>query len=78
MNYREPLTEREKEVLNLVAQGHTNQKIAQALHISLPTVRRHLNSIYGKRGVSAGASSRIQAALKERLLVYVGAEPLQR
>lgn len=68
MNYVEPLTAREQEVLTLVAQGFTNGQIADALVISKRTVRQHLNHIYAKLGVS----SRLQAVLKANLLVYVG------
>jgi predicted ATPase/DNA-binding CsgD family transcriptional regulator/DNA-binding XRE family transcriptional regulator len=46
------LTEREVEVLRLVAQGLTNGAIAERLVISPRTVNAHLNAIYGKLGVS--------------------------
>ncbi len=55
----EPLTEREAEVLNLVAQGMSNQDIAEDLHISAATVRTHVSSIMGKLYVA----NRVQAAL---------------
>jgi DNA-binding NarL/FixJ family response regulator len=42
------LTARELEILSLVAEGHTNQSIAEALYIDIKTVRHHINSIYGK------------------------------
>jgi DNA-binding CsgD family transcriptional regulator len=42
------LTARELEVLRLVAQGKSNQEIAEALFISLPTVKSHLTAILGK------------------------------
>jgi DNA-binding CsgD family transcriptional regulator len=42
------LTPREREVLHLVAQGHSNREIADALCISVPTVKRHLTNILGK------------------------------
>jgi DNA-binding CsgD family transcriptional regulator len=42
------LTPREREVLRLVAQGHSNQQIAEALFISLPTVKSHLSNLLGK------------------------------
>jgi predicted ATPase/DNA-binding CsgD family transcriptional regulator len=45
---RAGLTLREMEVLRLVAQGHSNQNIADALFISVPTVKRHLTNILGK------------------------------
>jgi LuxR family maltose regulon positive regulatory protein len=47
----EPLSERELEVLALLADGLTYQEIAQALFISLNTVKTHLKNVYGKLGV---------------------------
>ena len=43
-----PLTDREVEVLNLLAQGHQNKQIALALGISDHTVKFHVSSIYNK------------------------------
>jgi len=54
-----PLSERETEVLKLLAHGHTNKDIAQALFLSVRTVEAHLRSIFAKLGVS----SRTEAAL---------------
>lgn len=45
------LTPRELEVLRLVAADRTNREIADALYISIPTVKRHLSTILGKLGV---------------------------
>ena len=42
------LTLRELEVLRLVAAGHSNREIADALFVSVPTVKRHLSNILGK------------------------------
>jgi DNA-binding NarL/FixJ family response regulator len=42
------LTDRELEILNLLAQGYTNQGIAKALYIDIRTVAHHLNNIYSK------------------------------
>ena len=53
------LTDREREVLVLVAQGLSNQQIADALVISERTARTHVSNILGKLGVA----SRTQAAL---------------
>jgi NarL family two-component system response regulator LiaR len=54
-----PLTEREEEVLRLVAQGLSNQDIARKLNISDPTVRTHVSNIMSKLHLA----TRIQAAL---------------
>jgi DNA-binding NarL/FixJ family response regulator len=61
------LTERETDVLRLLAQGLSNQEIAMHLHISTTTVRSHISSILLKLGVS----NRTQAALiaRERQLL---------
>ena len=55
----ETLTERETEVLRLLAKGKSNKEIAYDLTISEPTVKTHVSSILGKLHVS----SRTQAAL---------------
>ena len=55
----EALTERELAVLQLIAQGMTNQEIADELAISEPTVRTHVSRILGKLHLA----SRTQAAL---------------
>ncbi len=47
-----PLSEREQEVLALLAQGHSNQEIAVQLHLSRPTVKYHLANLFSKFGVS--------------------------
>jgi LuxR family maltose regulon positive regulatory protein len=60
----EPLSEREIEVLELVAQGLTNRQIAQRLFISQGTVKAHTSNIYGKLGVR----SRTQAVARARAL----------
>ncbi len=54
-----PLTNREVEVIQLVAQGHSNQEIADQLVISEATVRTHVSNILGKLHLA----SRTQAAL---------------
>ena len=46
------LTERECEVLSLVAEGMSNKEVATELDLSSDTVKAHLRSIYGKLGVN--------------------------
>lgn len=53
----EPLSERELEILALVARGRSNKEIAADLVVSVATVKTHLNNTYRK----LGASSRTQA-----------------
>jgi LuxR family maltose regulon positive regulatory protein len=58
----ESLSERELEVLYLIAAGHRNKEIAQKLYITTGTVKRHTNHIYGKLGVH----SRTEAVARGR------------
>ncbi len=60
----EPLSERELELLRLIAAGMTNQAIAESLVVSVNTVKTHARSIYGKLGVR----NRTQAAARAREL----------
>jgi LuxR family maltose regulon positive regulatory protein len=60
----EPLSEREHEVLLLIADGLSNREIAQRLFLSLSTVKVHTYNMYGKLGVH----SRTQAVAKARTL----------
>jgi DNA-binding NarL/FixJ family response regulator len=57
--YPDGLTAREVEVLRLVAQGMTNEQVAEQLVISPRTVNTHLTAIFSKIGVSSrGAATR--------------------
>jgi len=47
----EPLTDREREIAELVAGGATNKQVAAALFVSDKTVERHLSNVYAKLGV---------------------------
>ncbi|GAB4477357.1 MAG: LuxR C-terminal-related transcriptional regulator [Anaerolineae bacterium] len=60
----EPLSERELEVLGLIAAGLSNTEIAERLVIAQGTVKRHINNMYGKLGVQ----SRTQAVARAREL----------
>ncbi len=55
----QPLTQREKEILTLVAKGSSNSQIAEKLFVREVTVKTHLNSIYKKLNVD----NRVQAVL---------------
>ena len=61
----EGLSPREREVLDLVADGRSNDEIAAALHLSVRTVERHLQNCYTKLGVH-GQSARAAAAVLAR------------
>ena len=63
-----PLTEREKEVLSLVAKGASNKQIARSIQVSVRTVEAHLRSIYSKLQVQSRTEAAIRA-LKEGWLV---------
>jgi len=59
------LSERELEILRLIAAGRSNEEIAQTLVIALGTVKKHINNIYGKLGVHSRTQALVQAkALK--------------
>jgi DNA-binding NarL/FixJ family response regulator len=49
------LTEREREVLGLMAEGRTNRGIAGELYVSERAVERHVTAIFGKLGLPAGS-----------------------
>lgn len=55
------LTEREREILSLIAQGQSNSDIAAALVISLKTVRNYISSIFGKLQVADRAQAIVRA-----------------
>lgn len=67
----EPLTEREREVLHLVAQGKTNREIARHLCVSAGTAKIHVQHIIAKLNVS----DRTQAAVRAVELGLLNAEP---
>jgi len=60
----EPLSDREREVLRLIADGLSNHEIADKLIIGLGTVKTHINNIFGKLGVK----NRTQAVARAREL----------
>ena len=58
----EPLTDRELEVLRLLAAGRSNQRMAHDLVVALDTVKKHVIHVLGK----LGAANRIEAAARAR------------
>ena len=63
-NLIEPLSERELEILLLIAEGLSNREIADRLVIAVSTVKSHINAIYGK----LGTHRRMQAVVVAREL----------
>ena len=57
----QPLTEREQEILRLIAAGLRNQEIADHLSISAATVKRHIANAYGKLGVGHRTEALVRA-----------------
>ena len=64
----DPLSERELEVLKLIANGLSNPEIARKLFLATSTVKRHINNIYAKLDVH----SRTQAVAKGKALKILG------
>ena len=64
---RTPLTDRERQVLNLVVAGRTNKEIAGTLGISAKTVDRHRTNMMAKTGVHS-ATELVAFALREGLI----------
>ena len=67
------ISEREREILRLVARGATNQQIANQLNISVNTVKVHLRNIFGKIGVASRTEATLYAVRTG--LVQVGETP---
>ena len=55
------LTDREREILDLIAGGHSNQDIARRLTLSHGTVRNYVSSIFGKLHVTDRANAIVRA-----------------
>ncbi|MCI0706727.1 MAG: LuxR C-terminal-related transcriptional regulator [Ignavibacteriae bacterium] len=69
--YVEPLSKRETEVLALIAQGLSNEQVAERLFVSVSTVKTHLINIYSKLGVER----RTQAVARAQELKLLESKP---
>ena len=58
---REELTQREREILQLIVKGQSNKEISAALFISEDTVKTHLKTLFQKMGVSARTEAAVEA-----------------
>lgn len=74
--HTEEFTTREREVLDLLAEGLSNNEIGEELHIGTTTVKDHVSALLGKLGVT----NRVQAAVRDhqRGLVSVGEAAMRR
>jgi two-component system response regulator NreC len=63
----EPLTQRERDVLRLIALGHTNSEAAEQLHLSVRTVETHRANIQSKLG-STGRAELVRHAMEHGLI----------
>jgi ATP/maltotriose-dependent transcriptional regulator MalT len=63
------LSVREMEILLLVARGLSNRQIANALHLSEATVKRHLANAYPKMGVSSRGEAIRKALFEEWITI---------
>ena len=66
---RNALTEREREVLDLVSAGASNAAVAEALIVSPATVKKHLDNIYAKLGVGSRTVAADRAGVTPRIAV---------
>ena len=69
------ISDRELEVIVLVARGFSNRQVATQLHISEATVKRHLANIYQKMGVSSRTEASREALLREWITIEEVTEP---
>ena len=69
VTYPAGLTEREVEVLRLIARGYANKQVASTLGISVKTVGRHIEHVYAKSGVNTRAGATL-FAMEHGLLVH--------
>jgi DNA-binding NarL/FixJ family response regulator len=67
LNPESPLTQREKEVLHLIAEGKTYTQISEQLFISRDTARTHIRNIYAKLNVNR-KSEAIDRATRDKLI----------
>jgi DNA-binding CsgD family transcriptional regulator len=71
------ISEREREILRLVAMGATNQQIANELNISVNTVKVHLRNIFGKIGAASRTEATVYAIRSGLVSVDNGAQAAQ-
>ena len=64
----DPLTDREREVLQLIAEGHTSREIADILHVSVSTVDTHRKKIMDKLSIH-NTSGLVKYALKNKIII---------
>ena len=71
------MSAREAEVLGLVAEGLTDQEVAQRLYLSPRTVGQHLRSVYRKLGVRSRTAATREAIERGLILEHFSTSALQ-
>jgi predicted ATPase/DNA-binding CsgD family transcriptional regulator len=71
----EPLTRREREILGLLAEGHSAPEMAQQLHLAVSSVKWHQQQLYGKLGVNSKQAALQRAAELGLLEITPAAQP---
>lgn len=66
----EQLTEREKKILSLMAEGLSNTKVSKELNIAITTLKSHINNIYAKIGLFRKDFHNEHSVMRVKAILY--------